>query len=710
MGSPPAPRGLFWRLLLARPKLLAASIVLSLLVTTCQYLALTLFRLCIDSGARNGTFELFAYALAGYGGVKLSGAAASLGQGILQARVSRAVLADVRFSMFRHLLHLPRPAIQKATAGEIMARVMTDTGNTELLISATLAVGPASVFTLLAMLIYVAVSTGPAIAVLSLLPVAVSIWRFCRVDPIIQQTRREETDSADRVMSTLSESIEGIADIQGNGTFQDRFCRFWQASREHYRAGVKTLSTQSTFFVTNQLLMELPPFTVLALGGYFLFHPGSAMPWVSSTHLTVGAISAAYLALTQINAPIQGLIRLVMAYRSTRVSVTRIEEFLRQETMRVEGTTELPPAPEETSLDIRLDDVSVHLADGPVILRDVSATIGAGESVALVGPSGSGKTTVANLLCRAMEPSHGCIRFGGVDTRLLALDDILKEVSLVPQHGKIFSGSVFDNAVLGLRRAPLGPLVPVDASTPPAEPLVPRDLLPEVVAALRALHLGDLLALLGLEAPWGDLSASLPPEVRAGFEQVRTRARMRLDALEGGEADASQADVPADTARAAGASVLEVLAGKRGTTRAAQEIVLDELSRSPAVLDAVMTAGVTCPFGELSKRLSGGQAQRLVICRGLLKPARILVLDEATAALDTISQIKVLEFVRRAGEKRTIITVAHKLETVRHCDRILVLEDGRLVQEGTWQELESRDGLFHRLLGADARPSPPAPS
>jgi subfamily B ATP-binding cassette protein MsbA len=121
-----------------------------------------------------------------------------------------------------------------------------------------------------------------------------------------------------------------------------------------------------------------------------------------------------------------------------------------------------------------------------------------------------------------------------------------------------------------------------------------------------------------------------------------------------------------------------------------------------------MPEGYETIIGERGHKLSGGQRQRVAIARALLKNAPILILDEATSHLDMESERLVQEALQKLMEHRTVIVIAHRLSTVRRADRIVVLDQGRIAESGTHDELANCGGIYQRLhhlqyLEADAK-------
>ncbi len=121
---------------------------------------------------------------------------------------------------------------------------------------------------------------------------------------------------------------------------------------------------------------------------------------------------------------------------------------------------------------------------------------------------------------------------------------------------------------------------------------------------------------------------------------------------------------------------------------------------SLAQLDEVVRStpeGLDLRLGERGSRLSGGQRQRVVIARALYRRPHVLVFDEGTSALDNVTEAELIAAIARLKGERTVITVAHRLTTVRQCDVILMLKDGRIHDTGTFDELVARNAEF-RLM------------
>ena len=108
--------------------------------------------------------------------------------------------------------------------------------------------------------------------------------------------------------------------------------------------------------------------------------------------------------------------------------------------------------------------------------------------------------------------------------------------------------------------------------------------------------------------------------------------------------------------------------------------------------------GYDTVIGEGGATLSGGEKQRISIARAIMKDAPVIVLDEATANVDPENEAELIKAIESLTKEKTIVMIAHRLKTVRNADQILVIDKGRIVQQGTHDELAAQDGLYRRFI------------
>ena len=136
--------------------------------------------------------------------------------------------------------------------------------------------------------------------------------------------------------------------------------------------------------------------------------------------------------------------------------------------------------------------------------------------------------------------------------------------------------------------------------------------------------------------------------------------------------------------------------GRLGATEAEIEAAASAANAHEFI--RALPGGYDAPAGEMGRNLSGGQRQRVALARAILRAAPILLLDEATSALDAESEARVQDALSKFSKGRTTLIIAHRLSTVRAADRIIVMEDGRAVEDGTHTALMEKNGAYRRLV------------
>jgi ABC-type multidrug transport system fused ATPase/permease subunit len=206
---------------------------------------------------------------------------------------------------------------------------------------------------------------------------------------------------------------------------------------------------------------------------------------------------------------------------------------------------------------------------------------------------------------------------------------------------------------------------------------------------------GELVAIVGPSGSGKTTLVSLLPrfyQPASGDVLIdgRNVAEYRLDALR------DQVSIVLQEAVVLSGSVRENL---RYGRLQATDAEIEEAARAANAHEFIeqMPEGYDTQLAYAAPGVSGGQRQRLSMARAFLKNAPILILDEPTAALDTVSEGLVIDGLKRLHKGRTTFVIAHRLSTVRHADRILVLDGGRLVAEGTHETLTRDNALYRRL-------------
>jgi ATP-binding cassette, subfamily B, multidrug efflux pump len=490
---------------------------------------------------------------------------------ILVFGVGRQVEADLKQRIFDHLLLQEPGWVQSTGSGEVISRATSDVENVRRLLGfAVLSLTNTALAYALTLPAMLAIDPLLTLAAVGLYPLMLLVVRLFGGRMMKQQRRQQEALA--QLSDLIQEDLSGIGAIKIYGQELMEQGAFEGRNRLYRDAALKLGRTRATLFPLLEGIASVSLLLLLAIGS----------GQIESGRLTIGDLVALILFVERLVFPTALLGFTLNSFQTGQVSLDRIEALLQRQSL-----VESPPEPiapvepargvvEARGLTVRYPGAARPSLDG------LSFRIEAGELVAVVGPVGCGKTTLARALGRMVVVDPGQLFFDGIDITRLALEDLRRQVALVPQEGFLFTASLADNLRYGDPGAPI--------------------------------------------------------------ERVEKASRQaRLEADVKGFPDG-----------------YATLVGERGIT------------------------------------LSGGQRQRTALGRALLVEAPLLVLDDALASVDNNTAAGILAEIRQQ-RSRSVLMISHQLSAAAACDRILVLEEGRLVQEGHHRDLLTVAGPYRRL-------------
>jgi ATP-binding cassette, subfamily B, bacterial len=505
-------------------------------------------------------------------------------QSYLAAIVSQDLMRQLREIVFGHLIHQPLGFFAEVRSGELMSLITNDVGGVEDAISdVLLTTGTNAVVAVTTLALMVSMDWRLTLVSVAIVPLgAIPGRRLGRVNFRAQDTVQQQLA---RLTVYLHEflGLSGVQLIKAFGTESAEQSRFAAICRSLNSAERRRALAYGFFQLVISGLTGAGQWVVWLAGGLL----------VATGRASLGTVVAFItILLNRMGSSLASLGNTHVVLSGSRAIAERILHGVDEPIRMAEGTTEVS----RVSGHIRLDEVChTYPSTGVEALHKVSLEAHPGELVALVGPSGAGKTTLANLICRFMDPTSGTVSIDAINVRDLTSSSLRGAVGMVLQDTFLFHGTIREN--LQYARP--------DASDE------------EIIAAARAAHAHDFIT-------------QLPD-------------------------------------------------------------------------------GYQTTVGERGQRLSGGERQRIAIARVLIKNPPVLILDEATSNLDSASERLIQQALQPLLATRTSVVIAHRLSTIMASDRIVVLSEGRLVEQGSHAELLERSALYADLFRAQfaaARRSP----
>ena len=487
------------------------------------------------------------------------------------------VLERIRTQIFAKLQRLPISFFQRNQEGDLLSRIVSDTGQLQagiLQVSNDLIKQPITFIGAISALIVMAIQReGMGFVLLCLLVIPVCVFPIRKIGGLLMSRALKMQEKAGGLTSVLSENLSAYKEVRAFNLEDREITRFSKISEKFVLARMKVIKYSHMLTPIIEIITAIGITAAIFQASFQSIHLDAVVP----------VIVALYMSYE----PIKKLGGIHNAIKQSLASLQRLEDIIEAEETVSNSDHEVDI--DEIKGEISFKDVSFSYRgrsgekiEQPAI-KNVNLKISSGEVVALVGPSGAGKTTLSGLLSRFYDPTKGSILLDGVDLRNIGLNKLRDAVALVPQKPFLFDMDVQTNIELG-------------------KSVYTKSNVNEVCKLAYADEFVD---------------------------QFENKYSERL--------------------------------------------------------------------GEKGNRLSGGQLQRLALARAFYKNSPILVLDEATSALDAENEEKIHDAMHKLIQGKTTFLIAHRFSSLRLANRIIVMDKGEIIADGSHEQVYASCQLYKTL-------------
>jgi len=483
--------------------------------------------------------------------------------------MSRMIEYDLKNEIYDHYQKLSISFYKRNKTGDLMNRISDDVSKVRMYL------GPAILYSTnliisIALIVPKMISVSPKLTLFALSPLPILVLAIYKVSSIMNTKSEIVQRQLSKLSSISQETFSGIRVIKSYTQEDFANAQFMDAAEDYKVKNLDLVKVNALFFPLMILLIGFSTLFTIYIGGLEAI----------AGKIQIGDIATFVIYVNMLTWPVASLGWVTSIVQRAAASQQRINEFLNEEPEILNPTNE----PISIGGDLHFKNVSFIYPDtGITAINNLSFILKSGQTLGVIGKIGSGKSTVAELLCRIIDPTDGKITIGSDEISKVNLNSLRSAIGYVPQESFLFSDTIYNNIAFGKQNA----------------------IEEEVISASK--------------------SAGIYDNIMQFKDQFTT------------------------------------LVGERGIT------------------------------------LSGGQKQRVSIARALIRDRELMLFDDCLSAVDTETEELILQNIKDKSVSKTTIIISHRASSLKHADKIIVLDKGTIVEQGSPSELLSLNGEYAEI-------------